>query len=118
MQDLTPIFSIDVKTHTIYTGKLVNAEIIDDKEPLTYAYYHEIKRGKSPKTAPTYIKENKIKKEGSSIKKYRCKVCSYVYDPEKGDPDSGIAPGTPFEELPEDWVCPVCGAGKEEFEVV
>ena len=41
--------------------------------------------------------------------------CGYVYDPEAGDPDNGIAPGTPWEDVPEDWVCPVCGLGKEEF---
>lgn len=50
------------------------------------------------------------------MKKYRCEVCDYVYDPAIGDPDSGIEPGTPFEELPEDWLCPLCGAGKEVFE--
>jgi len=50
------------------------------------------------------------------MSKYECTVCGYVYDPELGDPEGGIAPGTPFEELPEDWVCPVCGAGKGEFE--
>jgi len=47
--------------------------------------------------------------------KYECGVCGYVYDPEKGDPVGGIEPGTPFENIPDDWVCPVCGAGKEEF---
>jgi len=47
--------------------------------------------------------------------KYECEVCGYVYDPEAGDPDSGIEPGTPFEELPDDWVCPVCGAEKDQF---
>ncbi|MDY6068475.1 MAG: rubredoxin [Opitutales bacterium] len=50
------------------------------------------------------------------MKKYVCKVCQYVYDPQKGDPDSGIAAGTSFEDLPDDWVCPVCGVGKDEFE--
>lgn len=48
--------------------------------------------------------------------RYRCTVCNYVYDPEKGDPDGGINPGTRFEDLPEDWVCPLCGAGKDVFE--
>jgi rubredoxin len=52
------------------------------------------------------------------MQKYKCNVCGYVYDPEQGDPDGGIEPGTSFEDLPEDWVCPVCGAAKEEFEVV
>lgn len=52
------------------------------------------------------------KEEGS---KYKCEVCGYVYDPAEGDPDRGIDPGTPFEDLPEDWVCPLCGVGKDEF---
>lgn len=50
--------------------------------------------------------------------KYRCKLCSYVYDPERGDIIGGIEKGVPFEELPDDWVCPVCGAPKSDFEKV
>ena len=50
------------------------------------------------------------------MKKYVCDPCGYVYNPVEGDPDNGIAPGTSFEDLPEDWVCPICGFGKEEFE--
>ena len=52
------------------------------------------------------------------MKKYRCTVCEWVYDPAVGDPDSGIAPGTSFEAIPEDGVCPICGVGKEDFEVI
>ena len=52
------------------------------------------------------------------MKKYICNVCGYVYDPEEGDPDSGIIPGTPFENISDDWLCPVCGVGKEDFEQV
>lgn len=48
--------------------------------------------------------------------KYVCTVCGYVYDPEEGDPDNGVEPGTPFGNVPDDWTCPICGAGKEEFE--
>ena len=48
--------------------------------------------------------------------KYVCLVCGYVYDPEEGDPDNDIVPDTSFDDLPDDWTCPVCGAGKEEFE--
>ena len=48
--------------------------------------------------------------------KWECMVCGYVYDPAKGDPDNGVAPGTPFEDLPDDWVCPECGADKSMFE--
>ncbi len=50
--------------------------------------------------------------------KYQCTLCSYVYDPAIGDPDNGVAPGTAFEDLPQDWVCPECGAGKQDFEPV
>ncbi len=52
------------------------------------------------------------------MKKYVCKVCGYIYDPAQGDPDGGVAPGTPFEDLSETWVCPVCGAPKDQFEEV
>ena len=52
------------------------------------------------------------------MKKYECTVCGYIYDPEEGDPENSIDPGTSFEDLPEDWLCPVCGVGKEEFEEV
>ena len=52
------------------------------------------------------------------MKKYVCRVCDWVYDPAIGDPEGGIAPGTPFEEIPDIWVCPVCGVGKEDFEMV
>ena len=50
--------------------------------------------------------------------KCQCTICGYIFDPRKGDPENGIPPGTPFEELPEDWVCPECGAPKEDFEEV
>jgi rubredoxin len=50
--------------------------------------------------------------------KYRCTICGYIYDPELGDEDSGIPPGTSFEKLPDDWKCPVCGAPKDSFEKV
>lgn len=52
------------------------------------------------------------------MKKYRCTVCDWIYDPVIGDPESGIAPGTPFESIPDEWTCPVCGVGKEDFEPV
>jgi len=52
------------------------------------------------------------------MEKWECTICGYIYDPAEGDPDNGIAPGTPFETLPEDWTCPDCGVGKEEFEKV
>ena len=49
---------------------------------------------------------------------WECVVCGYIYDPSEGDPDNGIEPGTPFEDLPNEWVCPVCGAGKDSFEEI
>lgn len=52
------------------------------------------------------------------MKKYRCTVCGYIYDPATGDPDGDIAPGTAFEDIPDSWVCPVCGVGKEDFEPI
>jgi rubredoxin len=52
------------------------------------------------------------------MNKYRCIPCGYIYDPEQGDPDGGIEPGTAFSEIPDDWVCPVCGVGKDQFEPV
>jgi rubredoxin/putative ubiquitin-RnfH superfamily antitoxin RatB of RatAB toxin-antitoxin module len=50
------------------------------------------------------------------MKKWKCSICGYIYDPSKGDPDNGVKPGTAFEGIPEDWVCPTCGAGKDMFE--
>lgn len=63
----------------------------------------------------TMKRKNNMENEN---KKYQCGPCGYVYDPAVGDPDSGIAPGTPFEELPDDWCCPICGVSKDMFEPV
>jgi flavin reductase (DIM6/NTAB) family NADH-FMN oxidoreductase RutF/rubredoxin len=110
------INQVEVGTHTIFIGEIVAADVVKEGEPMTYAYYHEVKRGTTPKTAPSYIEE---KKEATSkMSKYKCTVCGYIYDPELGDPDGGIKPGTPFEKIPDDWVCPVCGASKGQFEKV
>jgi len=112
------IDDLSVGTHTIFIGKIVDADIMSQEKVMTYEYYHEIKGGKSPKNAPTYIsdiKKSKIK-EVKKMDKYVCSVCGYVYEPEKGDPDNGVAPGTKFDDVPDDWVCPICGASKEAFE--
>ena len=107
------IQAIDVGTHTLFVGKVVEAENIKKAKPLTYDYYHQIKKGISPQTAPTYIadhkkiEDNKERKELEKMTKYKCSVCGYIYDPEKGDPESGVNPGTSFENLPDDWVCPI-----------
>ena len=52
------------------------------------------------------------------MQEWQCLACSYIYDPAVGDPDSGIPPGTPFEAIPDDWVCPECGVGKNMFEEI
>jgi len=117
--DVKVIDKIDVGTHTIFIGNVVDAEVLNQDKPMTYEYYHKVKGGYSPKTAPTYSSMiDKIeKKEERKMDKYVCKVCGYVYDPEKGDPDNGVEPGTKFEDVPDNWVCPVCGAGKQDFEM-
>ncbi len=106
---------VDVGSHTIFIGKLVGADVLKEGEPMTYAYYHQVKRGSTPKTAPSYVEEKRVV---AKMAKYRCTVCGYIYDPEPGDPDGGIAPGTAFEKIPDDWVCPVCGAAKSDFEKI
>lgn len=115
--------SVDAQTHTVFLAKILDAEILDEKaEPMTYAYYHLVKGGKSPKTAPTYIKEEpkveEPKPAPTAAAKWECTVCGYVYDPAVGDPDGGIRPGTAFEDIPDDWTCPVCGASKSEFKKI
>lgn len=110
------VSQVDVGTHTIFIGELVGADVVKEGEPMTYAYYHQVKRGTTPKTAPSYVEEKKASVPKTA--KYKCTVCGYIYDPDLGDPDGGIKPGTPFEEIPDDWVCPVCGASKDQFEKV
>jgi len=94
------INEMETDTHTVFLGKITDADVLSQAEPMTYAYYHKVIKGSSPKNAPTYIaNENK-----NNTGKYVCSVCNYVYD---GD--------TPFEELPETYVCPICGAPKSAF---
>ncbi len=107
---------VDVGTHTIFIGEVIDADIIKESVCMTYEYYHQVKRGTAPKTAPVYVEEKK--EIASKMAKYECTVCGYIYDPELGDPDGDIKPGTPFEELPDDWKCPVCGASKSEFKKI
>ena len=66
---------------------------------------------------PRYTEARSASKE-AGLNKYICTVCDYLYDPEIGDPDNGVEPGTAFEDLPDDWVCPDCGVEKDEFELV
>lgn len=109
---------LDCGTHTIFVGEVVAADRTGNEEPMTYDYYHKIKGGKTPKAAPSYIKEEPARQPEKSFDstRYVCSICGYVYDPVKGDPDGGIAAGTSFQDLPEDWICPICGATKMAFE--
>jgi flavin reductase (DIM6/NTAB) family NADH-FMN oxidoreductase RutF/rubredoxin len=111
--------TVDLGSHLLFIGEVVDNDLLDEKqEPLTYAWYQTVKNGKAPKNAPTYQKPEvqNEKPAGNGFKKYVCLVCSHVYDEAEGDADSGISPGTRFEDLPDEWVCPTCGAEKADFE--
>jgi flavin reductase (DIM6/NTAB) family NADH-FMN oxidoreductase RutF/rubredoxin len=119
------ISATDVGTHTIFVGKVVDCEMVGGGEPMTYAYYREVKGGKSPKTAPTYVAPEKTEEPGpepdppkKTASQYRCTICGYIYDPEAGDPNNGVPAGTSFEDIPDTWLCPICGAPKSEFEKI
>lgn len=96
---------IDVGTHDIFLIKVNKSEKVSEERAMTYRYYRENLKGVSPKNAPTYVEEEK-----SAGKRYKCKICGYIYDDEKED--------IPFDELPESWKCPLCGAPKKLFEEI
>jgi flavin reductase (DIM6/NTAB) family NADH-FMN oxidoreductase RutF len=110
--------TIDAGSHLLFIGKVIDGDVIDPlAEPLTYTYYREVKKGKAPKNAPTYIDPEKLKQQAQEVvwEKYYCTACGYIYDPAIGDPEHGVPAGTRFEDLPDDWVCPVCGTEKIDF---
>ena len=112
---------VQVETHTLFIGRILRSDIIDDEaEPMTYTYYRQVRHGKTPERAATFHKKNQTeeRKDAGNMQKYECTVCGYVYDPAKGDPDNDVSAGTAFEDLPDDWVCPDCGVGKDQFEAV
>lgn len=90
--------TMETDTHTVFLGKVADADVLENKPPMTYAYYHNVVKGKTAKNAPTYIEEKTEKG------KWVCSVCGYVYDGE-----------IPFEELPDDFRCPVCKQPKSAF---
>ncbi|GAT64331.1 flavin reductase [Paludibacter jiangxiensis] len=100
--------TIDVGTHLIYICEIIEATLLSNSNPITYDYYRKIKKGVSPKNAPTYVDETKQHTDETTSEKYRCLICGYIYDNAEND--------TPFEQLPEDWECPVCRAAKAMFE--
>lgn len=96
---------IDCNTHNLIIAKVLTAKKENSYTPMTYTYYHENLKGTSPKNAPTYIEEEKS--ETNTASKYRCMLCGYIYDDSKEN--------IKFEDLPEDWKCPLCGASKSQF---
>lgn len=105
------IDKMETSTHTVFLGEMYEGEVCSDDTPMTYSYYRSVLKGTSPKNAPTYeAPKEEAKEEEAPVadnKIWRCMLCGYVYD---GD--------TPFEELPDDWTCPLCGATKDQFEQV
>ena len=91
---------IETDTHSLFLAKIIDGDILNPKTPMTYAYYHKVKKGTSPKTAPTYIEE---KPTGELA--YKCKICGYIY---KGD----------INKEPDDYICPVCKKPKSFFEKI
>lgn len=96
--------SIELSTHTLFVLEVEAARRCEPAQtPMTYAYYHQVKKGTVPKTAPHFVEEPVKKEEGG---RYVCSICKYEYDGSQG----------PFEDLPDDWKCPICGAPKSAFE--
>lgn len=87
------IDKMETSSHTVFLGEVIEGEVGEKIEPMTYAYYHNVIKGKSPKNAPTYIPEEKAEPKSEGKVKYVCSVCGFEY---YGDP------------LPEDYVCPIC----------
>ena len=110
------IQTIDVGTHILFTAEIVGNDLIDGGgEPLTYAYYREVRKGKAPKNAPTYV-DHEDTAEGRDL--YKCLVCGHIYDSANGDPERNIPAGTDFNDLSDDWRCPVCGSEKYSFDLI
>jgi flavin reductase (DIM6/NTAB) family NADH-FMN oxidoreductase RutF/rubredoxin len=115
--------SVDLGTHTLLIGKVTEAEVLRDIEPMSYAYYRTVKKGLTSKLAASYQAKPAAAAPPHEVSvpplvapaRWRCNACGYIYDPVAGIPDAGIKPGTAFEALPADWRCPVCGAGKDRF---
>lgn len=97
------IDSMETATHTVFLGEVVDADVLTKEEPMTYAYYHKVVKGKSPKNAPTYIEEE-IVEETVAEEKWTCGICGYVYDG-----------SFPFENLSDAFECPICKQSKSVF---
>lgn len=94
---------METETHTVFLGEVIECDVLSSDKPMTYDYYHKVVKGRAPKTAPTYISDELIvEQEGSGA--MVCTICSYEYDGE-----------IPFDELPDDYECPICGQPKSVF---
>lgn len=93
---------IDCDTHEIFIASVEKTTLENNKNPMTYRYYKEVIKGNSPKNAPTYVDKEETKGE-----KYKCIICGHIYD----ENETGIK----FEDLPDNWKCPICGVGKDKF---
>ena len=98
---------VDCGTHDLFLARVCLTQKLCDFEPMTYAYYHKVIKGKAPKNAPTYIEQTAPKTEG---KKHQCLLCGYIYD--------DATQTTKFEDLSSDWQCPLCGAEKSLFKQI
>lgn len=98
---------VDCGTHDLIIAQVLSSKKLRDTKPMTYSYYHKELKGTSPKNAPTFIEE---KNTSSTSHQYRCTLCGYIYDDAKET--------IKFEDLPEDWKCPLCGAPKNLFEKI
>ena len=96
------IDKMETSTHTVFLGEVIDADVLKNEEPMTYAYYHKVVKGKSPKNAPTYIAEENVEEKAKD--KWVCGICRYEYNGE-----------IPFEEVPDDYRCPVCRQPKSVF---
>lgn len=99
------IDSVDCNTHDVIIAKVLDTKKETDIEPMTYQYYHQNLKGTSPKNAPTYVEETN--NSPTSAAQYKCSLCGYIYDDSKEN--------IKFEDLPDDWKCPLCGAPKTLF---
>jgi flavin reductase (DIM6/NTAB) family NADH-FMN oxidoreductase RutF/rubredoxin len=108
--ECTLVNTIDTGSHLIFIGELVQSVLLDkSKDPLTYLYYRQVRKGFAPVNAPTYIDKSKFDTAGQAgiFKKYKCPACGYIYDEEKET--------VKFSGLPDSWICPVCGTEKSDF---
>ncbi len=135
--------TVDLGTHTLFLADATEAQVLSQTDTASYTYYQRHIKPKPAasggwrcrvcgyvyhgetlpegficplcKHGASAFEKLPSREENSAMKKYVCDICGYVYDEAAGDPDHGIAPGTKWEDVPEDYVCPLCGVGKDNF---